>query len=67
MTDSAPQDEVLTHKEAARVLRVSERTLYRLVADGIVPRTLIGGSARYSRQVLLELVARGTPVAEEAG
>jgi putative molybdopterin biosynthesis protein len=62
MTETPPQDEVLTHPEAARLLRVGERTLYRLVADGIVPRTLLGGSARYSRNELIRLVQAGTVV-----
>lgn len=60
MTDTPPQDEILTHAEAARFLRIGERTLYRLVADGIVPRTLLGGSARYSRTELIKLVQTGT-------
>lgn len=66
MTDTAPEDEVLTHREAARLLKIGERTLYRLVADGIVPCTRIGGSTRYSKKVLLELVQTGGILAPTA-
>lgn len=55
MTDTPEQDEILTYPEAAAVLKVSERTLYRLVDAGDVPSFWIGGSRRFSRNALLAL------------
>lgn len=59
MTETPPQDEILTYPEAARLLRIGERTLYRLVAEGKVPHVRLGGSTRFSRDALLELVKTG--------
>jgi excisionase family DNA binding protein len=60
MTETPAQDEVLLYPEAARLLRVSERTLRRWVTDGTVPHSRLGGSVRFSRAKLLELVENGT-------
>lgn len=49
-------DEVLTLREAAAVLKISETTLRRLVAAGEVPTTKVGGSVRCLRSQLLDLV-----------
>lgn len=67
MTDSPPQDEVLTYAEAARLLKVSDRTLMRLVADGKVPHYRVGVQVRFSRTALLEMVQSGGVAAAEAG
>ena len=63
MTQTPEQDEILTYPEAAEVLKVSLRTMYRLVADGKVPSFRVGGSTRFSRNALLDL---GKPQADEA-
>lgn len=62
MTETPPQDEILLYPEAARLLRISERTLRRYVADGTVPHVRLGGSVRFSRIALLDLVATGVVV-----
>ena len=59
------QDEVLLYPEAARLLRVSERTLRRWVSDGEVPCSRLGNSVRFSRTELLELIRSGTPTSTE--
>ena len=41
-------------KEAARLLSVSERTVYRWVAGGEMPGFLVGGQYRFSRTDLME-------------
>lgn len=56
MTDTPAQDEVLTYKEAAALLKISARTLRRFVADGTVPHYRLGGQLRFSRNALLEMV-----------
>lgn len=55
MTDTPEQDEILTYAEAAAVLKVSERTLYRLVDADEVPSFWLGGNRRFSRNALLAL------------
>jgi excisionase family DNA binding protein len=62
MPDTPEQDEVLTYPEAAAVLRVSERTLYRLVAEGKVPHQRVGVQVRFLRSELLAML-RSTPEA----
>lgn len=61
MSETPEQDEILTYPEAARVLRVSVRTLYRLVAAEEVPFTRVGSSVRFSRSALHALVAGSSP------
>lgn len=60
MIDPAP--EVLTLKEAAALLRISETTLRDRAKRGIVPGAKIG-SWRFSRSALLALLSgHGNPV-----
>lgn len=49
----AGEPEVLSFKEAARFLRVSERTLRRLVSEKKVPYARIGGLLRFRRAALM--------------
>jgi putative molybdopterin biosynthesis protein len=63
--------ELLTTDEAASYLRLSERKLYELVADGAVPCTKITGRwlfprAALDRWVLAGLTASGTFIRSEA-
>ena len=61
MSGSGHQDELLTPREAARLLRLSERTLCRYRTLGIGPAWLRAGSRmlRYRRtDVLAWLVAQ---------
>lgn len=46
--------EVLTAAEAAELLRVSLRTVYRMCRTGEIPHRRIGESLRFSRRQLLE-------------
>lgn len=63
MTDTPEQDEILTYPEAAAVLKVSERTLYRLVDADEVPSFWIGGNRRFSKNALLALIPSGEKAA----
>lgn len=49
-------DEVLTLREAAAFLKLSETTLRRLVAAGEVPSTKVGGSLRFLKSELIATV-----------
>jgi excisionase family DNA binding protein len=60
MTETPEQDEVLTYPEAAALLKVHVRTLARLVANGEVPYSRVGGSVRFSRTALHDHVAGRT-------
>lgn len=42
-------DDILTIKEVAEYLKLTERTLYRLVQDGQVPGFKVGNSWRFKR------------------
>jgi excisionase family DNA binding protein len=61
-----------TVPEAARMLSVSVRTVWRLVDDGTLPLTHIRGSARISDQAIRDFAARASrwhrrPVRRAAG
>ena len=43
------EDEILTIKEVAKYLKLTEKTAYRLVAEGIIPGFKIGGSWRFKK------------------
>ncbi len=42
-------DEILTIKEVADYLKLTERTLYRLVQEGKIPGFKVGSSWRFKR------------------
>ncbi len=42
-------DDILTIKEVAEYLKLTERTLYRLVQEGQVPGFKVGNSWRFKR------------------
>jgi predicted DNA-binding transcriptional regulator AlpA len=60
-TDNRGLDELLTSREAAALLRLSERTLERHRGAGSGPRFVaLGGAVRYLRRDLIEWVERCT-------
>ncbi len=50
------KDEVLTPDEAARLLKVSKKTLLRHARDGQVPGVKLGRVWRFRRSELLNLI-----------
>jgi excisionase family DNA binding protein len=42
-------DEILTLKEVAQYLKLTEKTAYRLAAEGKLPGFKVGGSWRFQR------------------
>ncbi len=48
---------LLTARQAARELAISERTLWGLTARGEIPCVRIGRAVRYSRSALVEWIA----------
>lgn len=49
MSTGASETEILTIKQVAGYLRVTERTIYRLAAAKKIPAFKVGGSWRFSR------------------
>lgn len=51
---------LLTSREAAQRLRISERSLWQLAKDGRLPVVRLGRSVRYSISDLQALISRST-------
>ena len=49
MSKSTSEGEILTIKQVADYLKVTERTIYRLAAAKQIPAFKVGGSWRFSR------------------
>jgi excisionase family DNA binding protein len=49
MATSSSQSEILTIREVARYLKVTDRTIYRLAAAKRIPAFKVGGTWRFSR------------------
>jgi excisionase family DNA binding protein len=50
-------DEILTANEAANYLKVTVRTIYRLIREGRIPGCKVGGSWRFRRDILDDWLA----------
>lgn len=46
-------EEILTVREVAEFLKVTERTIYRLATEGQIPSFKVGGSWRFQRSDLI--------------
>ena len=56
------EPEFLSVPETAALLRIGERTAYKLVRDGELPAIKVGGQWRVHRPTLLEWAAKGGEV-----
>lgn len=64
MKHSVPQD-IFTLQEAAAFLRLSDRTVWQLAADGQIPGRKVGAQWRFTRQQLLAfLEGNATPATQ---
>jgi len=60
---SFPDAELITAKELARLLAISERTLYRLKSMGEIPNPVtLGGSVRWRLTEIREWILKGCPI-----
>ncbi|HTN77710.1 MAG TPA: helix-turn-helix domain-containing protein [Pirellulaceae bacterium] len=62
MATKAPpvaEDLLIRQSDAARMLAISDRKLWSLTKQGIVPCVKVGKTVRYSPEALREFVARG--------
>lgn len=53
--------EIITPSQAASLLQVHVKTVYRLAEQGVIPGHKIGRRWRFSRRRILELVADAAP------
>lgn len=64
-------DEIITAEQVASMLQVHVRTVYRLARRGAIPGKKLGGGWRFSKGVILQLLAReeqnGKVIKPEAG
>ncbi len=51
-------DEIMTVREVAEFLKVTERTIYRLASEGEIPSFKVGGSWRFRRADLAAWMAK---------
>ncbi len=59
-------DEILTLKEVAALLKIGERTVYRLVQEGRLPGFKVGGAWRFHRARLDNWIDTQTEAAGRA-
>ncbi len=58
MTSNADEGEILTLKQVADFLKVTERTIYRLAAAKKIPAFKVGGTWRFSRVEINQWIQR---------
>ena len=51
------KDDILTIREVAEMLKLTEKTAYRLVSEGEIPGFKVGGSWRFSQKELERWIA----------
>lgn len=51
-------EEILTASQAASLLQIHPRTLYKLARKGSIPGRKLGGGWRFSRSEILRMIAR---------
>jgi len=57
--DTQLNDQVLTIREVAQYLRLSEAKIYELARNGTIPALRIGKSWRFQKELLIEWVRKG--------
>jgi len=55
-------DEIFDIDGAAKFLGIKKRTMYKLVSEGDIPATKIGGQWRFSRTQLLKMFQTNSPM-----
>ena len=54
-------DEILTIREVAELLKINEKTAYKLALAGEIPGFKVGGSWRFERQAIASWTSRNQP------
>lgn len=60
MTSSADEGEILTLRQVAEFLKVTDRTIYRLAAAKKIPAFKAGGTWRFSKAEITEWIQQQT-------
>ena len=67
MSISTGEGDILTIKQVAEYLKVTDRTIYKLAAAKKIPAFKVGGTWRFSRADIDRWIARQTSVAQTDG
>jgi excisionase family DNA binding protein len=67
MPTSTSEGDILTIKQVAEYLKVTDRTIYKLAAAKKIPAFKIGGTWRFSRADIDRWIAQQTSVAQTDG
>ena len=54
-------NQIMTIKEVAVYLKITEKTAYRLVAEGKIPGFKVGGAWRFQMSQIDQWIAQGAP------
>jgi excisionase family DNA binding protein len=60
-------DDILTIREVAELLKINEKTAYKLAADGKLPGFKVGGSWRFERQEIANWIRRKVEEQQRGG
>jgi excisionase family DNA binding protein len=63
MPNSTNEGEILTIREVAAYLKVTERTIYRLAAEKKIPAFKVGGTWRFPRSEIDQWIRQQTSAA----
>ncbi|MFZ5675699.1 MAG: SNF2-related protein [Pseudomonadota bacterium] len=58
-------ENILTIREVADLLKINEKTVYKLAADAKIPGFKVGGSWRFDRVTMTRWIERGSAVAND--
>ena len=67
MSEESMAKDILTIKEVAEYLKVTERTLYRLVQEGKIPAFKVGGSWRFQLADIEAWIAKQKDILQKSG
>ena len=67
MSISTSEGDILTIKQVAEYLKVTDRTIYKLAAAKKIPAFKVGGTWRFSRADIDRWIAQQTSVAQTGG
>lgn len=59
-------ENILTIREVAELLKINEKTVYKLAADGKIPGFKVGGSWRFDRVTITNWIEKGSAGAGDA-
>lgn len=60
-------ENILTIREVADLLKINEKTVYKLAADAKIPGFKVGGSWRFDRTAINRWIERGSVAANDGG